>query len=98
MSVVKVPGDKIEVEIGSIIRPMKEAHYISFVYVETEHGGQRKCLKVGETSKAIFTFIDDRLNNACSCLTARERHFCFVFFERSEKGKNVIFYSCVNMT
>ena len=47
LPVVTVLGNKIEVEIGSIPHPMEETHHIDFVYVETECGGQRKCLKVG---------------------------------------------------
>jgi superoxide reductase len=60
LPVVKVSGDKIEVEIGSIPHPMEETHYIAFVYVETERGGQRKCLKIGQTPKAIFSLVDDK--------------------------------------
>jgi len=33
---------------------------VSFVYVETEQGGQRKCLKVGEKPKLSFCFTDDK--------------------------------------
>ena len=35
-------------------------HYISFVYVETEKGGQRKCLKVGENPELAFSFVNDK--------------------------------------
>lgn len=59
LPVVTVLGNKIEVEIGSIPHPMEEAHYIDFIYVETVHGGQRKCLKVGDTPKAVFSLEDD---------------------------------------
>ena len=60
LPVVSVMGNKVVVEIGSIPHPMEEAHHIDFVYVETECGGQRKCLKVGRTPKAVFSFEDDK--------------------------------------
>lgn len=51
---------KLEVKIGSIPHPMEEAHHIEFVYVETECGGQRKRLKVGQDPKVVFSFEDDK--------------------------------------
>lgn len=57
---VTVMGNKIEVAIGSVPHPMEEAHHIEFVYVETERGGQRKCLKVGQEPKVVFSFEDDK--------------------------------------
>jgi superoxide reductase len=39
---------------------MIEAHHIMWVYLETEHGGQRKCLKAGDTPKISFTVTDDK--------------------------------------
>lgn len=60
LPVLSALGNKIEVTIGSIHHPMEEAHHIDFVYVETECGGQRKCLKVGDTPKAIFSFEEDK--------------------------------------
>lgn len=55
---VTVIGNKILVEIGSIPHPMTAEHYISFVYLETENGGQRKNLS-GEP-KAEFEVINDK--------------------------------------
>jgi len=60
LPVAKVSGNNVEIEIGSTLHPMEEAHHISFVYVETERGGQRKCLKVGEAPKVTFSFVDDK--------------------------------------
>jgi len=60
LSVVSDLGNKIEIEIGTIPHPMEEAHYVDIVYVETECGGQRKCLRVGQTSKAVFCFEEDK--------------------------------------
>ena len=57
---VTVSGDKISVQVGSVPHPMEEGHYISFVYVESECGGQRKCLKAGAEPSVEFCFTDDK--------------------------------------
>jgi superoxide reductase len=51
----------ITVEVGSTFHPMEEAHSIAFVYVETEKGGQRKCLKAGDEPKVAFCVTDDKV-------------------------------------
>ena len=50
----------LEVSVGSVLHPMEAAHYIPWVYVETEKGGQRKNLEVGKEPKVRFVFTDDR--------------------------------------
>jgi len=57
---VTVTGDSISVQVGSVPHPMDDGHHISFVYVETECGGQRKRLKTGEEPKLTFVFSDDK--------------------------------------
>jgi len=57
---VTVSGNELHVEVGSVLHPMEEAHYIKFIYVETENGGQRKSLKVGAEPKAVFSFVNDK--------------------------------------
>ena len=57
---VTVSGNSVSVQVGSVPHPMEEAHNISFTYVETENGGQRKCLKVGAEPKAEFCLVDDK--------------------------------------
>ena len=57
---VQVSGDSICVQVGSAPHPMEEGHHITFVYVETECGGQRKCLKMGSEPKLSFSFVDDK--------------------------------------
>ena len=57
---VTVTGDSISVQIGSALHPMEEKHHIVFVYVETERGGQRKSLKVGEEPTLTFCFENDK--------------------------------------
>ena len=59
LPVVEVEGDLIQVKIGSAEHPMVPEHYIEWIYVETEHGGQRKSLKPGEAPNAAFRLYDD---------------------------------------
>jgi len=49
----------LEVSVGSVIHPMEEKHYISFIYVETKKGSQRKSLEIGKEPKATFSLVDD---------------------------------------
>lgn len=58
--VVTVDGDVITVDIGSAAHPMLPEHYIEWVYVLTENGGQRKALKPGQEPKAVFVLKDDK--------------------------------------
>jgi superoxide reductase len=57
---VTVDGDRVTVKIGSAPHPMLEEHYIMWVYLQTEKGGQRKCLKPGEAPEAVFTLTGDK--------------------------------------
>jgi len=57
---ISVSGDSISVEIGSVPHPMETDHHIMFVYVETDRGGQRKRLNVGEKPKLEFHFSQDK--------------------------------------
>ena len=57
---VTVSGDRIDVQIGSAPHPMEDAHHITFVYVETTRGGQRKTLNANEAPSLAFTLTDDK--------------------------------------
>ncbi|MCL2843492.1 MAG: desulfoferrodoxin [Oscillospiraceae bacterium] len=57
---VTLDGDTLTVQIGSVIHPMTEAHHISFIYVETENGGQKKRLEVNQEPMQRFAFAEDR--------------------------------------
>ncbi len=62
--VVTVEGNKVTVEVGSVAHPMEEAHYIQWIYLQTEKGGQRKSLNPGDGPKAVFELIDDKAEAA----------------------------------
>lgn len=51
---VKVEGQKVIVNVGSVDHPMLEEHYIMFVVLETASGIQVKYLKPGEAPHAEF--------------------------------------------
>lgn len=60
LPVVIVEGDKVYVEVGSTTHPMIEEHHIVWVYLQTDRGGQRKCLEVGSEPKVTFALADEK--------------------------------------
>ena len=60
LPVVTVDGDKVTVEIGSTPHPMLEEHHIVWVYLQTDRGGQRKCLEIGAEPKVTFALADEK--------------------------------------
>ena len=60
LPVVTVDGDKVYVEIGSTPHPMLEEHHIVWVYLQTDRGGQRKCLEIGAEPKVTFALADEK--------------------------------------
>lgn len=51
---------KITVTVGSAEHPMTEEHSILWVYLQTDRGGQRKCLEVGKPPVAVFSLNDEK--------------------------------------
>jgi superoxide reductase len=58
--VVRVEGNNVYVEIGSVEHPMIEAHSILWVYLQTDKGGQRKNLEVGKAPAVSFALADEK--------------------------------------
>lgn len=52
--VVTIEGNKVSVQVGSVIHPMGEKHYIQFIYLETEKGGHIRYLTPEDEPKAEF--------------------------------------------
>jgi len=48
------------VDVGSVAHPMVPEHFISFIYVQTQKGGQLHRLEIGSEPSARFAFIDDK--------------------------------------
>lgn len=57
--VVTVENNVVKVSIGSVSHPMTEEHSITWVYLQTEQGGQRKCLKPGTEPAVEFALRDE---------------------------------------
>lgn len=57
---VTVDGNTVKVQVGEAAHPMLDEHYIMWVYLQTEHGGQRKALKPGDKPEVSFTLLEDK--------------------------------------
>lgn len=51
---VEVKDGKVYVTVGSTVHPMLENHYITFIALETEKGGQIHYLTPQDEPKAVF--------------------------------------------
>ena len=58
--VVEVSDGAVKVIVGSVLHPMTEEHSISWIYLETDKGGQRKYLAAGDAPEVTFTLADER--------------------------------------
>ena len=58
--VVDVDGKTVTVTIGSVEHPMLEEHHIVWIYLQTDRGGQRKCLEIGKAPVAKFALCDEK--------------------------------------
>ena len=56
---VKIEGNTVKVNVGTVDHPMLEAHFIEWIYLETKNGGQIKYLKPGQAPAAAFVLEDD---------------------------------------
>lgn len=59
LPVIERQADKVTVSIGSQPHPMTQEHHITFVFLETVNGGQKKTLKIGQEPKLDFVLVDD---------------------------------------
>ena len=58
--VITVEGDLVRVSVGSVEHPMTAEHSILWVYLQTDKGGQRKCLEVGSAPEVVFALADEK--------------------------------------
>ncbi|MBQ2807430.1 MAG: desulfoferrodoxin [Clostridia bacterium] len=58
--VATVEGDKVVVSVGSVAHPMVPEHSIEWVYLQTDKGGQRKCLSAGDAPVVTFALSDEK--------------------------------------
>ena len=57
---VTLEGDMLHVVVGSVEHPMLPEHYIQWIFVKTEHGGQRRALNPGDKPQADFCVASDK--------------------------------------
>ena len=57
LPVVTVEDGAINVNVGTVNHPMAPEHFIEWVYVQTENGGQRKALKPGDDPNVTFSLV-----------------------------------------
>jgi len=57
---VMLEGNVVNVNVGTVDHPMLDVHYIEWIYLETEKGGQIKYLKPEEAPSASFELKDDK--------------------------------------
>lgn len=60
LPVVTVADGVVTVNVGSADHPMLPEHFIEWVYVKTENGGQRKALKPGAAPHVSFCIGSDK--------------------------------------
>jgi len=58
--VVTVEGNTVTVNVGSVAHPMTEEHNISWIYLLTDKGGQRKNLSPDEAPVVTFALADEK--------------------------------------
>lgn len=51
---VSIEDGVLTAQVGSVIHPMEEDHYIQWIYLATEEGVLARCLKPGEAPVASF--------------------------------------------
>lgn len=56
---VEVEGNKVHVQVGSVIHPMLDNHYITFILLVTDKETRRIDLKPGEAPVHTFTLGED---------------------------------------
>ena len=60
LPVAVMDGNVLRVHVGNVDHPMLPEHFIEWVYVQTDQGGQRKALKPGDTPEVSFCLGDDK--------------------------------------
>ena len=58
--VVSLEGNTVKVVVGSVLHPMTEEHSITWVYLLTDKGGQRKNLLPNSEPTVTFALADEK--------------------------------------
>ena len=57
--VVNINDNIVKVQVGSILHPMIQEHHISWIYVITTQGTQRKCLEINSEPTIEFALTEN---------------------------------------
>ncbi len=57
---VTLDKNTVKVNIGAAAHPMTDEHSILWTYLQTDRGGQRKCLRVGEEPSVTFALCEEK--------------------------------------
>lgn len=57
---VTVCKNKVTVDVGEVMHPQTDSHGISWIYLQTDRGGQRKCLEPNTKPSAEFAICDEK--------------------------------------
>lgn len=60
LPVATVADGIVTVSVGAVAHPMVDVHYIQWVYLQTEKGGQHKNLQPSDTPEVRFVLGDDK--------------------------------------
>ncbi len=55
---VEVNGNTVRVQVGDVIHPMLEKHFIEWIILETNQGFQKKDLAPGQEPVAVFALAE----------------------------------------
>lgn len=61
LPVVKIDDKTVTVKVGAAAHPMVEEHFIEWIYLETDQGGQRKTLSPGQEPAVNFALDDEKV-------------------------------------
>lgn len=56
--VIEIADNIAKITVGEVLHPMEEAHYIEWIYLETNKGLKRVNLHPGEEPIAMFTLLE----------------------------------------
>ena len=54
LPVADLSGSRLTVTVGAVEHPMADVHYIQWIFVETENGGQIRYLNPGQAPSTVF--------------------------------------------
>ena len=63
--VYTVEGNRVSVQVGSVLHPATEEHHIEWVSLQTKLGNQRKEVPVGEAPVVCFSLCEGDAVEAC---------------------------------